>query len=183
VHVSEISKEKIKTPVDMYKVGDELTAKVMNINTEERRIGLSIKRLDMDDEESVLKDYLSNMKSTTSSFGEILRENLQEKINGKSVDAEVAEADEDTEASEEVKAADQPKETEEIEVTEEVKAADQAEEAEKIEVTEATEEIETADQAPEPEGVPDEKPEEKPDELPGETSDETPEEPDDKEAG
>lgn len=84
VHVSEISKEKIKTPVDLYNVGDELTAKVMNINTEERRIGLSVKRIDMEDDETVLKDYLSNMKPTTSSFGEILRENLQEKINGPS---------------------------------------------------------------------------------------------------
>ena len=47
VHVSEISKEKIKTPVGAYTVGDMITARVMNINSDERRIGLSIKRLDM----------------------------------------------------------------------------------------------------------------------------------------
>ena len=35
VHVSEISKEKIKTPVGQYEVGDTLSTKVMNINTEE----------------------------------------------------------------------------------------------------------------------------------------------------
>ena len=40
VHVSEISKEKIKTPVGMYNINDVLTAKVMNINSDERRIGL-----------------------------------------------------------------------------------------------------------------------------------------------
>jgi len=83
VHVSEISKEKVKTPVGQYNVGDELTAKVMNINTEERRIGLSIKRLEFDDEESLLKDYVANMKPATSSFGEILSESLHEKLNGK----------------------------------------------------------------------------------------------------
>ena len=81
VHVSEISKEKIKTPVGMFNVGDVITAKVMNINTEERRIGLSIKRLEMDDEQGMLSDYVNNMRPATSTFGEILRENLQEKLN------------------------------------------------------------------------------------------------------
>jgi small subunit ribosomal protein S1 len=81
VHVSEISKEKIKTPVGKYNVGDVITAKVMNINTEERRIGLSIKRLEMDDEQGMLSDYVNNMRPATSTFGEILRENLQEKLN------------------------------------------------------------------------------------------------------
>jgi small subunit ribosomal protein S1 len=81
VHVSEISKEKIKTPVGMYNPGDVLTSKVMNINSEERRIGLSIKRLDMEDDQELLSEYVNNMGPATSSFGEILRENLQEKLN------------------------------------------------------------------------------------------------------
>lgn len=81
VHVSEISKEKIKTPVGMYNVGDVITAKVMNINSDERRIGLSIKRLDMEDDQELLSEYVNNMGPATSTFGEILRENLQEKLN------------------------------------------------------------------------------------------------------
>jgi small subunit ribosomal protein S1 len=81
VHVSEISKEKIKTPVGMYNIGDLLTARVMNINTDERRIGLSIKRLDIEDDQELLNEYVNNMGPATSSFGEILRENLQGKIN------------------------------------------------------------------------------------------------------
>jgi small subunit ribosomal protein S1 len=81
VHVSEISKEKIKTPVGQYEVGVVLTAKVMNINSDERRIGLSIKRLDMEDDQELLTEYVNNMGPVTSSFGEILRENLQEKLN------------------------------------------------------------------------------------------------------
>jgi len=83
VHVSEISKEKIKTPVGQFNVGEVLTAKVMNINSEERRIGLSIKRLEIDDEQTLLADYINNMNTPTSTFGEILRENLQEKLNDK----------------------------------------------------------------------------------------------------
>ncbi len=81
VHVSEISKEKIKNPGDKYKINDVITAKVMNINSEERRIGLSIKRLEMEDDQSILSDYINKMGPATSTFGEILRENLQEKLN------------------------------------------------------------------------------------------------------
>jgi small subunit ribosomal protein S1 len=81
VHVSEISKEKIKTPVGQYNIGEVITAKVMNINSDERRIGLSIKRMEIEDEQSLLNDYVNNMGPATSSFGEILRENLQEKLN------------------------------------------------------------------------------------------------------
>ena len=80
IHVSEISKEKIKTPVGLYNVGDAITAKVMNINSDERRIGLSIKRLEMDDDKAILAEYVNKMGPATSSFGEILRENLQDKI-------------------------------------------------------------------------------------------------------
>jgi small subunit ribosomal protein S1 len=81
VHVSEISKDKIKTPVGMYNVGDVISARVMNINSDDRRIGLSIKRMDMEDDQSLLSDYVNSMGPATSSFGEILRENLQGKLN------------------------------------------------------------------------------------------------------
>ncbi|MFQ5484001.1 MAG: 30S ribosomal protein S1 [Desulfobacterales bacterium] len=83
VHVSEISKEKIKTPAGKFNIGDVITAKVMNINSEERRIGLSIKRLEMDSEQDLLSEYVNNIGPKNSTFGEILRNNLQEKLNGK----------------------------------------------------------------------------------------------------
>jgi small subunit ribosomal protein S1 len=81
VHVSEISKEKIKTPVGMFNIADVITARVMNINSEERRIGLSIKRMEIEDEQELLTEYVNNIGPATSTFGEILRENLQEKLN------------------------------------------------------------------------------------------------------
>ena len=81
VHVSEISKEKIKTPVGKFNINDVITARVMNINSDERRIGLSIKRLEVEDEQALLSDYVNNLGSQkTTSFGELLRENLQEKL-------------------------------------------------------------------------------------------------------
>jgi len=77
VHVSEISKEKIKTPVGTYNVNEPLTAKVMNINSDERRIGLSIKRLEMEDDKAILSEYVSKMKPATSAFGEMLQDQLK----------------------------------------------------------------------------------------------------------
>jgi len=81
VHVSEIAKEKIKTPSGQFKVSDVIQAKVMNIAIEERRIGLSIKALEIESEKELLNEYINTMRSPTSEFGEILRENLQEKLN------------------------------------------------------------------------------------------------------
>ena len=84
VHVSEISKEKIKTPVGKFNINDVITARVMNINSDERRIGLSIKRLEVEDEQALLSEYVNSMKPGPSTFGELLKENLQEKLSNDS---------------------------------------------------------------------------------------------------
>ena len=65
----------------MFNISDVITARVMNINSEERRIGLSVKRMEIEDEQELLTEYVNNIGPATSSFGEILRENLQEKLN------------------------------------------------------------------------------------------------------
>mgnify|MGYP000403216968 CR=1 FL=1 len=105
VHVSEISKEKIKTPVGQYNVGDDLTARVININTEERRIGLSIKRLEVDDDQELLHEYVNKRKAAPSSFGELLQQNLKGRLHDNEVEVDSAttvkpEAPEATEAPE-----------------------------------------------------------------------------------
>ncbi|WP_027360120.1 30S ribosomal protein S1 [Desulforegula conservatrix] len=74
VHVSEISREKIKNPEEKYKAGDSITAKVMNINSDERRIGLSIKRLEQEEDPDALADYNAGAKESTSAFGEAFSE-------------------------------------------------------------------------------------------------------------
>lgn len=89
-HVSEVSREKIKTPVGKFQVGDIISAKVININPKERRIGLSIKQLETDEEHDLVVDYLSAYKGSESSLGQILKDNLRERV----VD-QVSEKDED----------------------------------------------------------------------------------------
>jgi small subunit ribosomal protein S1 len=89
VHVSEISKENVKSPKEHYKIGETIIAKVMNINSDERRIGLSIKRLEEEDDEKHLEEFAKNMKPATSSFGEILRNNIQEQIEANKIQEQI----------------------------------------------------------------------------------------------
>ncbi len=46
LHVSEISHQHVKKPEDVLSVGQEITAKVIKLDEENRRIGLSIKAYD-----------------------------------------------------------------------------------------------------------------------------------------
>ena len=46
LHVSQIAKEHIEKPSDVLKVGEEITAKVVDFKKDERKISLSIKALD-----------------------------------------------------------------------------------------------------------------------------------------
>ncbi len=102
VHVSEIGKEKIKSPVGKFQVGDVVTAKVLNINPKERRIGLSMKQLEVDEEHELVSDYLNNYEGPTSSLGELLKENLQEKPAEAVPEQEAAEETEAEGGSEEL---------------------------------------------------------------------------------
>ena len=45
LHVSQISKDHVEKPSDVLKVGDEVTAKVVDFNLEDKRISISIKAL------------------------------------------------------------------------------------------------------------------------------------------
>jgi small subunit ribosomal protein S1 len=51
---------------------------VIHSSPTERRIGLSIRRLETDEEQSHYRDYLHNRQEATSNLGEILRETLEE---------------------------------------------------------------------------------------------------------
>ncbi|MBB5347841.1 30S ribosomal protein S1 [Desulfoprunum benzoelyticum] len=77
VHVSEISKDKVKTPVGMYQVGDTLKAIVINVSAKDRKIGLSVKTLEGDDEAQAVGSYKQHEKdqadSSPSTFGDLLK--------------------------------------------------------------------------------------------------------------
>ncbi len=76
VHISEMGRDKQKMAA--LKVGDLIKAKVIHSSPTERRIGLSIRRLETDEEQSHYRDYLHTRQEATSNLGEILRETLEE---------------------------------------------------------------------------------------------------------
>ena len=79
VHVSEISKEKIKSPVGQFKPGDTITARVINISPKDRKIGLSVKKIDEHEERSNYDEYVNTGRAATSNLGELLKEELEAK--------------------------------------------------------------------------------------------------------
>ncbi|MEN1682147.1 MAG: S1 RNA-binding domain-containing protein, partial [Planctomycetota bacterium] len=51
LHISELSDQKIENPEDICNVGDEMEVKVLRVDSEERKIGLSRKRVEWSEEE------------------------------------------------------------------------------------------------------------------------------------
>ncbi|MBV1717143.1 MAG: 30S ribosomal protein S1 [Desulfarculus sp.] len=76
VHVSEISEDKIKTPVGMFNVDDVIEAKVVSVNRRERKIGLSMRRMDEEAERQVYSEYVNSTQAATSNLGALLKEGL-----------------------------------------------------------------------------------------------------------
>jgi small subunit ribosomal protein S1 len=52
LHISELADHKVENPEDLVKVGDDIEVKILRVDTDERKIGLSRKRLEWGDEET-----------------------------------------------------------------------------------------------------------------------------------
>jgi len=89
IHVSELSKDKSGNPLSRFKVDDVIQAKVINISKTEKKIGLSIKKLDESDEKDVYRSYLDSNNGATSNLGELLRAGM---LNLESSDGQDAES-------------------------------------------------------------------------------------------
>ncbi|MFL2929506.1 MAG: 30S ribosomal protein S1 [Opitutales bacterium] len=76
VHISQISEERIEKIKDHLKEGDEVSARVIKIDKDERRIGLSVKAADYD-EDALAKEvaaYDEVGEDLTTSLGDLLDE-------------------------------------------------------------------------------------------------------------
>ncbi len=76
VHASEVNRDKSKNIRELYKTGDMVTAQVINISPEKKKIGLSIKRLEIEEEKSLTSGYLAKDKNATSTLGDLLKREL-----------------------------------------------------------------------------------------------------------
>jgi small subunit ribosomal protein S1 len=76
IHISEISNDKRGNPMSRFQVDDVIQAKVINVSREEKKIGLSIRKLEESSEKEILKSYLNNHQEATSNLGVLLREEM-----------------------------------------------------------------------------------------------------------
>jgi len=73
IHVSELSKEKIDNPKEFAQVGTQLEAAVLQVDTVERKIALSIKNLDEQKEKAEVNEFMGAQKNATSNLGALLQ--------------------------------------------------------------------------------------------------------------
>jgi small subunit ribosomal protein S1 len=78
IHVSQLSTERIDKPSSLYKVGDEVEAEVINIDPNERKIGLSVRALRKSEERQEMENYLKREKEGGRfSFESLLNDELR----------------------------------------------------------------------------------------------------------
>ncbi len=73
IHVSELSKEKIDSPKDFAEVGADLEAAVLQVDTVDRKIALSVKNLDVQKEKAEVNEFMGAQKTATSNLGDLLK--------------------------------------------------------------------------------------------------------------
>ena len=152
VHISEITSDKEKKAEDVLKVGDTVTTKVLNINDEDRKIGLSIKAYLEEKEKMESGEYITDsFQKGKVSLGEI----LQMATEGKQDDgAPAAEGEAETEAAETAAEESSEESAEDAAPTEEAAESTETEtEAEAEAETPAEEEKAEAAEAPATESV------------------------------
>ncbi len=80
VHVSEISRKKIKKPNELFKEGQAIQAKVIHVSADERRLGLSIKAIE-DEELKKGREFSTPGSATTqaasTNLGDLIRQNIE----------------------------------------------------------------------------------------------------------
>jgi len=78
VHVSQLSTERVDKPSSLYKVGDEIEAEVINLDPNERKIGLSVRALRKSEERQEMENYLKREKEGGRfSFEKLLNDELR----------------------------------------------------------------------------------------------------------
>ena len=76
IHISELGKDKGANALGKFKVDDVIQAKVMNVMKDNKKIGLSIKKLEESDERDIYRSYMDDHKGATSNLGELLRKGM-----------------------------------------------------------------------------------------------------------
>jgi small subunit ribosomal protein S1 len=107
IHVSELTKEKGGNPLSRFKVDDVIQAKVINVNRGEKKIGLSVRKLEEGDEKEIYSNYLNSRREATSNLGDLLREVQSQQVFSMEEEPSYAEEGAPSESEEEDQASDE----------------------------------------------------------------------------
>lgn len=77
VHLSELSTKKIKSPGELFETGQEVQAKVIRVSADERRLGLSIKQYQEEEERHNAQKTKQEAQSAGSNLGDLIRQKLE----------------------------------------------------------------------------------------------------------
>jgi small subunit ribosomal protein S1 len=77
IHLSELSSEKVGTPEEVVTVGQELDAKIIKIDAEARKIGLSIRAV-MEETEQHALHQVNRQASETVTLGDMVAEGISD---------------------------------------------------------------------------------------------------------
>jgi len=94
IHVSELSKEKGGNPLSRFNVDDVIQARVINVARGEKKIGLSIRKLEESEEREIYKSYTDSRSGATSNLGELLRKGMMDLQQRSQSDEEKSSGDE-----------------------------------------------------------------------------------------
>ena len=72
IHISELDERHVDNPEEIVSVGEELELKVISLDTEERRIGLSLKEARADQEQSVISRYMEGQFSDRPTMADLM---------------------------------------------------------------------------------------------------------------
>ncbi len=76
VHVSELDKDRVERPEDKFSVGDSLDMKIVKMEPAEKKIGLSVKAVQMESEEDVVSSYMHDSSEGAIALGDVVGKEL-----------------------------------------------------------------------------------------------------------
>lgn len=79
LRASEISRDRVEDVSTVLKVGDEIEAKFIGVDRKSRGMTLSIKAKDEEDEAEAMKDYNKSQQTASTTFGDLLKEQMDSK--------------------------------------------------------------------------------------------------------
>ncbi len=92
IHVSQLSRDRIENPKELFAQGTELEAEVTQVDQRERRISLSVRSLMQSAEKEEMRQYMADAgEGSRFSLGDVIQEKLQNRTDAGAEDAENSE--------------------------------------------------------------------------------------------